>query len=181
MDAAAGKRPDRAGGNHPEISDIRDLLAFRVAMLAAANDRVGQSWLKAEHGVSLREWRVLGIIAALEPVKFGDVVHDLQLDKGQLSRLVKALIERGFVDSQGDAGDQRVSRLSLTPAGRELHDELLDKALKGNDRILAALSTAETATFIRLLDKLQPHMVTRADVEAGDTTKAKQKPSKTGT
>lgn len=181
MDAAAGKRPARAGGNHPEISDIRDLLAFRVAMLAAANDRVGQSWLKAEHGVSLREWRVLGIIAALEPVKFGDVVHGLQLDKGQLSRLVKALVDRGFVGSQGDAGDQRISRLSLTPAGRDLHDVLLQKALRGNDRILAALSAAETETFIRLLDKLQPHMIRRAEAEAPDTTKAKRKSPKTGT
>jgi len=180
LDVAAGKRPGRAEGNHPEISDIRDLLAFRVAMLAAANDRVGQSWLKAEHGVSLREWRVLGIIAALEPVRFGDVVHGLQLDKGQLSRLVKAVIDRGFVVSQGDAGDQRVSRLSLTPAGRELHDLLLEKALRGNDRILAALTPAETETFIHLLDKLQPHMIRRADVEAPDTARTKRKSPKRG-
>ncbi|MGX1096127.1 MarR family winged helix-turn-helix transcriptional regulator [Amorphus sp. MBR-141] len=180
MDAAAAKGPARPGGKHPEIADIRDLVAFRVAMLAAANDRVGQSWMKAEHGVSLREWRVLGIIAALEPVKFGDVVHELQLDKGQLSRLVKALVDRRFVQNRVDTGDQRVSRLSLTPAGRDLHGVLLAKALRGNDRILAALSAAETETFIRLLDKLQPHMVQRADVEAGDTTAAKRKPSKTG-
>ena len=180
MDVAAGKRPARAQGRHPEISDIRDLVAFRVAMLAAANDRVGQGWLKADHDLSLREWRVLGIIAALEPVKFGEVVRGLQLDKGQLSRLVKALVDRGLVLNEVDAEDQRVSRLTLSPAGRELHSVLPAQALEGNDRVLAALSPAETETFIRLLDKLQPHMVRRADAQTAGHTKRRKKAPKTG-
>ena len=34
---------DRRATRHPAVDDIRDLLTFRIAMLAAANDRMGHS------------------------------------------------------------------------------------------------------------------------------------------
>ncbi|WP_018699464.1 MarR family winged helix-turn-helix transcriptional regulator [Amorphus coralli] len=150
---------------HPPIRDMRDLVAFRLSVLAAASDRVGQNWLKAEFGLSIREWRVLGMVGATEPARFGDVGHDLQLDKGQLSRLAKALVDRGLVESRVDADDQRAVRLVLTASGRDVHDRALKRALQRNELVLSALTPGEAATLVELLDKLQPHMEHRADTE----------------
>jgi DNA-binding MarR family transcriptional regulator len=157
--AAAPDTPSR----HPRVDDIRDLLTFRIAMLAAANDRMGQTWLKSDFDLRVLEWRVLGLTAALEPVRFGAIARRLLVDKGQLSRLVKSLVVRGLIETMPDDEDQRTVRLMATPSGRRLHEQALAKALARNDVIVSALTAKETGTLFRLLDKLQPFMDHRLD------------------
>ncbi|MDQ0314268.1 MarR family winged helix-turn-helix transcriptional regulator [Amorphus orientalis] len=156
-------------GPHPAVDDIRDLVTFRIAMLAATSDRVGQAWMKARFGLSILLWRVLGIVAALEPVRFGEVGHALNLDKGQLSRLVKSLIERGLIEATASEADQRVTILRLTAHGRTVHGEVLEIAKARNNAVLSALDGAEVETLLRLLDKLQPFLELRADAEERNT------------
>lgn len=140
-------------------------------MLAAANDRMGQSWLKSRFGLRVLEWRLLGLTAAMEPVRFGAVARKLLIDKGQLSRLVKALVERGLIETVPDENDQRRIRLTTTEKGRTLHDRALVMAYARNDVIVSALTEEETGTLFRLLDKLQPFMDDRVDeVEGIDGT-----------
>lgn len=148
--------------SHPRIGDIRDLLTFRIALLSAAADRVGQRWLAREFGLRIMEWRVLGVVAALGPVRFLDVARTLIVDKGQLSRLVKALAARGLLASAPDPDDQRTIRLSPTADGAALHRRVLARALERNERVVAALEPDEVETLFALLDKLQPFMTHRA-------------------
>lgn len=164
-----GHRPAR----HPPIGDVRDLLTFRIAMLAAAGDRVGQRWLGTEFGLRIMEWRVLGIVAALQPVRFRDVAKTLLVDKGQLSRLVKSLVARGLISSQPDAGDQRTIRLRTTAQGNALHARVLARAYERNQLVVSALEAGELDTLLMLLDKLQPFMTHRAD-RAGEKPASKQ-------
>ena len=154
---------DGRSTRHPAVDDIRGLLTFRIAMLAAANDRMGQSWLQGDFGLRILEWRVLGLVSAMQPVRFGAVARTLLVDKGQLSRLVKQLVERGLIASGADREDQRNVLLSLTDRGRTLHEEVLAVALARNDLVLAALSGEEASMLFRLLDKLQPFMDYRVD------------------
>lgn len=155
--------PAIAPAHHPGIGDIRGLLTFRIAMLAAANDRMGQSWLKAAFDLRVLEWRLLGLTAAMEPVRFGAVARRLLIDKGQLSRLVKTLVARGLIATVPDDEDQRVIQLTMTELGLRLHDRALAMAYARNDVIVSALSEEETETLFRLLDKLQPFMDHRVD------------------
>lgn len=159
--AGTGKRITR----HPGIRDIRDLLSFRVAMLAAASDRVGQQWLSKEFDLRLQEWRVLAIVAAMEPVRFLEVARTLLVDKGQLSRLVKSLSTRGLIDTETDPEDQRTIQLRVTEDGRAFHDRVLDRALQRNERLVSAFEPDELDAFFVLLDKLQPFMTRRAEQE----------------
>lgn len=164
LDNELGAMGDRAGqvARHPAVGDIRELVTFRIAMLAATGDRVGQRWLGAEYGLRIQEWRVLGVVTALAPVRFGEVAHALLLDKGRLSRLVKDLVARGLLESRADPDDQRTMLLAPSAAGRRLHDRVLPRALERNQQVLAALTQAEAATLFALLDKLQPFMERRA-------------------
>jgi len=110
---------------------------------------------------------VLGLTAALEPVRFGTLARRLLIDKGQLSRLVKGLIERGLIATAPDDEDQRTLRLSATAAGRALHDEALSGAFARNNLIVSAMTAEEAETLFRLLDKLQPFMDHRIDAAEG--------------
>lgn len=148
--------------HHPRIGDIRDLLTFRIAMIAAAGDRVAQRWLGDEFALRLSEWRVLGTIAARQPIRFAEVARSLLIDKGQLSRLVNALAQRGLILAATDAEDLRTIRLGTTEEGRILHERVLARAFERNHLVVSALSQDELTTLFTLLDKLQPHMTHRA-------------------
>lgn len=160
-----------AGSPHPAPADVRDLLTFRIAILAATNDRIGHSWMVGRYGVRIMEWRALALIATMQPVAFGDLVRALRIDKGQLSRLLKALGDKELVTATPDPADRRVKHMRLTPRGRAVHDEVFAEAHRRNARIVsAALTPEETRTLFALLDKLQPFMDERAaDLEAPET------------
>lgn len=162
MKQAMAKWPEAEAVGHPDVTDIRSLLTFRIAMLAAANDRVGQSWLIDEFGLRLSEWRLLGLVAALAPVRFGQLARALLIDKGQLSRQLKAMSARGLIATRPDSRDQRALMLELTPQGEALHERVLPRALERNRLVADQLTPEEAETLFRLLDKLQPFQEARA-------------------
>ncbi len=158
-----------SAAHHPEVADIRDLLTFRLTQLSASVDRLGQRWLTDEYGMRILEWRVLGLIAAWRPVRFNRLAEAMHLDKGQLSRTVTTMAERGWLSRGPDPEDQRTVLLDLTETGAALNARLLARARERNENVVSALSQEELGTLFALLDKLQPHMARRAEIEAQDT------------
>ena len=134
--------------------DIRDLMSFRLARLAAASDKSGQQWSLSQYGLRLNEWRVLGLAAAMNPAPFSDIARALSMDKGQLSRIVKALTERGLMRSAPDRRDQRALSLWVTPAGRDLYRRMVASAKRRNEKTMACLTASEQEELLRLLAKV---------------------------
>ena len=139
------------------VTDIRELLWFKIASLASYSATLSQSRFKNELGMTLREWRTLGTIAYLQPATLMQLVDESLIDKGQTSRVVAALIDRGWVERAPAASGITSNKglpLQLTAAGRKLHRGglLFADNLTGETR--KHFSDAENAQLICLLDKL---------------------------
>ncbi|RWF72516.1 GNAT family N-acetyltransferase, partial [Mesorhizobium sp.] len=113
---------------------------------------------------SLTEARVLYELAHRDGLVASDLVRDLDLDPGYVSRLLKKFEERGLVERAATEADARRSSIALTPAGREAfaplnqdsHDQvraLLDRlAPTDQERLVKAMRTVQDL----LGDKPQP-------------------------
>lgn len=145
------RSPDRSS-KVPQ--DVRDLLMFRVARLATIADRTGQLRISRQFGLNLGEWRVLGVIHALAPVTLATLARELYLDKGQLSRTVSILIDRGLVSHSANPQDRRQTFFELTADGRHLHDGVLAFTIDRNLKLMGTLNVREQAELVRLLDKV---------------------------
>ncbi|MEO1102709.1 MAG: MarR family winged helix-turn-helix transcriptional regulator [Pseudomonadota bacterium] len=152
---------DAQPARHPPVRDIRDLLTFRLAAISTACDRLGQRWLSEDHDLRIAEWRALGVTAAMAPARFQDLARTLLMDKGRLSRVVRALAARRLVVTEPDCDDQRTVIVRLTEEGRALHGRILVEAHTRNEAVARGLSANEVADLFRLIDKLEPFMIKR--------------------
>jgi DNA-binding MarR family transcriptional regulator len=75
--------------------------------------------------VSMREYDVLYTLSKCPaPVRLSELNRHVLLSQPALSRLVDRLAERGLVDRCTDPADGRGIRLSLTPAGRAVQQQV---------------------------------------------------------
>jgi DNA-binding MarR family transcriptional regulator/GNAT superfamily N-acetyltransferase len=93
-------------------------------------------------GFSLPEARLLYELSARGETTAAELAADLALDPGYLSRLVRALADRGLVARAPSASDGRQMHLSLTEAGRVAFAPLDRKSGDAVDALLAPLSEA---------------------------------------
>lgn len=148
---ADGKVPP-AGETEGNIRDIRELLSFRLTLLADSAERLGQMHTVREARLRINEWRVLALACVMRPARFSDIARTLSMDKGQLSRIVKLLGGRGLLESKPDTHDQRAISLHLTEEGRKIHDSLYDRFENLNARIMTSLDDGDRSELMRLLD-----------------------------
>ncbi len=148
-------RPE--GGALRRLSTLPEALSFRISRLAAIGERAGGQYFKREFDLTLVEWRILGLAATEGMITFAALRDTLLLDKGQLSRTIKALVSRGLIETRKSETDSRQIDLYITPAGQELNDKALCFTSQRNAVMAGVLSDDERAEFERMLDLLIEH------------------------
>ncbi len=148
----------RAGaGDGFELQALPDALSFKLFRMVALNERNGAFYFKKELGVTLLEWRILGLVVAHEPATMRDVRRMLLMDRGLFSRTVKEMRASGLLTVDAHPEDKRQMSLRPTRAGSDLHDRCLAYTKARNDRMAEPLTPQERSEFVRLLDKLIAH------------------------
>ena len=110
---------------------------------------------------SLTEVRVLYELAHREETTASELVHDLALDPGYLSRMLRSFVRRGIVARSTAAADGRKSLLTLSARGRkafapldakareQIGELLAPLAPRSQDRLVASMREIETALAAR--------------------------------
>ena len=85
-----------------------------------------------------------------------DLARALSMPKASMTFLIKKLEESGYLRRQGEKGDLRRYRLTITPAGIKARDKGAEVVNGIFGACLNSLSAADQATFSRIVDQLQP-------------------------
>jgi DNA-binding MarR family transcriptional regulator len=137
------------------MTEIRDLLSYRVHLVANLLSRGAELRYRREFGVSLWEWRTIALLGASEePLSLGDLARAAGIDKSQMSRVVSGLAKRRLVLRAADPGDGRGVRLTLTKTGQRLYTGLIRAAGERDALFRNCLSKGEKEAFERALTKL---------------------------
>lgn len=135
---------------------IRGHLVYRMSLYATIADRNGKIFFQNRFGLSLREYRILGVISYAQPVSVMRLADECYLDKGQVSRVVAKLESEGHVQRHDDLDDPaaRGGKIALTPSGKDLVEAALRYGDELNDRAQSVLTSDERVFFSNLLDRL---------------------------
>ena len=111
--------------------------------------------------LTVSEWRLLALIAHAGELPFSALVLQSTSDKALVSRTLRLLEDRGLVTLQAQGSTPRKKILcAITPAGRQLHDEVMPVARRHQAAALRVLSQEERDVMHRVLVKLHGYCQT---------------------
>jgi DNA-binding MarR family transcriptional regulator len=121
--------------------DRRDLAAMIVPIGHALT--AGEQPILDAHGLTMWAYVVL-VTLADEPVRTQAALADaIRADKTRIIPVLDDLQQRGLIERSPDPADRRSHRLSLTAAGRRLHQAARAGIRTYERRLLDRLSAAE--------------------------------------
>jgi len=131
------------------VADVRRFSRFYTRQVGLLRDGY------LESPFSLTEARVLYELANREHAVAADLVRELGLDAGYLSRILAAFKRRGLVERRASADDARRTELRLTKRGRsvfgtldrrsrdDIGTQLASLAVADQERLVGAMGTVE--------------------------------------
>lgn len=142
----------RARSGSPQV--ITDLLSSRLHNLAGLSAASASLRVQRKFGLTLLEWRSIGMLGAFAPLSLKDLARRAALDKSYASRTVSGLIERGLIASERNDADGRGVMLSLTKDGEALYQKVIADAIARNERLLSPLSAEQRKQLMTMLSAL---------------------------
>lgn len=145
--------PQSAGspGDYP----LRDLVTFRISRVQARLNVQSSAILERHCGLTQIQWRAIATIAMLGETTSVAVVRTSLLDKGLLSRNLKALIAKKLVSSRTDPDDHRSQLLSLTEAGQSIYERMVPIMEARHAHLVADLDAEQRQAFLAALDTIE--------------------------
>jgi DNA-binding MarR family transcriptional regulator len=137
----------------PDVT-IKTLLSYRIHRVANMMSRSAGARYRVGFDVSLAEWRTIALLGAEAPLSLNELAREAGLDKGQISRVISGLADRGLVLRELANEGGRTVRLTLTRPGQALYRSLISAATERNNAFLACLSAEERLHLDSALEKL---------------------------
>ena len=106
------------------------------------------------HDISVTQCHALETLIEHGPIRLGDLAERLFLDKSTTSRVVRALVKKGYVEQHPEPGDRRATTLSATRAGRNLCARITDDLVEQQKELLADLDPGVRAHVVDVIRRL---------------------------
>ena len=104
---------------------------------------------------TLPEGRLVYEIANRDAPTAQELCHDLGLDPGYVSRLLKSLEKRGCIARERSATDKRATRLTLTAKGQKLWGAMNQQSKEDLANLLSGLPAAKQQELVAALETVE--------------------------
>jgi DNA-binding MarR family transcriptional regulator len=139
------------------VHSVLDLERYvpHLVMVVASKFASGSSRLYRQHfGLGTTEWRIMALLAVESWITPQRVCQVIGFDKAAVSRSVRVLSERGWVAVRPNRANARSFQVTLTDAGRRLHDRIIRVALERERRLLSSLAPQEVEQLRNMLNRM---------------------------
>lgn len=106
------------------------------------------------HNVSEQQWRVLRVLQEAGPLDASDVCERASILAPSLTRIIKTLVERGFITVGKFKDDGRRIQLSISPEGSALIEEVQPERQAIYNEIERRFGPERVEELLDLLDAL---------------------------
>jgi DNA-binding MarR family transcriptional regulator len=105
-------------------------------------------------GVGVTEWRIISLLAIEPNISANRICQVIGFDKALVSRAIQQMADRGYVSNGPDPSDARKKTVTLTRAGYDLHDRIIEVALEREQLLLSDFTPTERRILVDLLRRM---------------------------
>lgn len=142
--------------SHPPL-DLDAYLPYRLSILSNTVSGAIAAIYEERHGLSVAEWRIMAILGMQSDARLTqkDLCTRTRMDKVQVSRAVKRLLQAGYLSRETDSEDRRRAHLHLTASGWGIYNDVAPATLAWEQALLSKLSGAEVQILDTVIARLQ--------------------------
>jgi DNA-binding MarR family transcriptional regulator len=133
---------------------LEQFLPYRLNVVASLVSQALSRIYAERYGIGVPEWRVLVTLGQYNMMTGKAIGAHSHMHKTKVSRAVALLEKRKLLARRSNRADLRESFLTLTPAGREMYEDLAPIALQFTARLSEAIEPSDRAAFERAVDRL---------------------------
>ena len=148
------RAPSHPGNPDQVALKLEEFLPYRLNVCASLVSQALSRIYAKRYKIGVPEWRVLVTLGEFGMMTAKAIGEHSHMHKTKVSRAVALLERRKLVSRRVNRDDLREAFLSLTPAGRDVYNELAPAALEFVRQLLDMVEPADRATFNRTLIKL---------------------------
>jgi len=140
------------------VSESIDFLLAQVCRLHYSRDRI----LLEEFGLFRGQPPLLFALWEKEGRTHSELAEHLHVQPATITKMIKRMERAGFVERCQDTEDQRVSRVYLTDAGRNIRDAVEGVWHELEAQTFAGFSSEERALLSQFLLRIRDNLVREA-------------------
>ena len=135
--------------------DLEHFLPYRLSQLSNTVSQGIAQFYQQQHGLTVPEWRVMVVLGRYPGLTASQVCERTVMDKVTVSRAVKLLLDKQYLQRLNDSSDRRRRPLRVTAdRGKKVLDDVIPFALGYQHALLRSLSPDDFTTLETLMEKL---------------------------
>lgn len=132
---------------------LRELVTMRMVILFGLLRRSGVLAQRRQFDLSELEWRAMTQVGEFAPLSLNGLAELLVQDRGQVSRTVKRMVERGLLTRERKAGGPEIV-IELSDDGRALYAQMIERAIERDRKLTEGFRAEDVAKLWQLLDAM---------------------------
>lgn len=111
-----------------------------------------------KHGVSKPIYRVMTVLRERQPASIGAIAEAALTKRSTVSRIIDRMIEQGLVTTEPNAEDNRITEVTLSPAGQETLHKLTPIVGRQLARAIEGVSERDITHLLQTLRKISANL-----------------------
>src|SRR6478735_5783225 len=155
-------RPEAVG--RAEAGTIYGLVSMRMIRLFVMLRKSGILAQRRRFGLSETEWRIMTQLGETASLSLNGLADAMLQDRGQLSRAVKSMVERGLLTRERKPGGPEIE-IDLSGEGRAIYARMVDWVHERDRALTTGIPPEEVAQVWRVLGAMMERAQTMLDEE----------------
>lgn len=145
-------------------SGLSGLVSMRMIRLFVMLRKSGILAQRRQFGLSETEWRIMTQLGETASLSLNGLADAMLQDRGQLSRAVKSMVERGLLTRERKPGGPEVE-IDLSDEGRAIYARMVEWVHERDKALTAGIPPESVATVWRVLGEMMEHAQAMVDEE----------------
>lgn len=145
--------------------DFENSVGFIVNSTAKAFQKALDSELRKKVGVTISQWRVVGILVLQPGLTQKEIADKVGIEGATLVPLIDKMEKDGLLKRKPDSKDRRVNRIYLTTKADSLWNSMTECALRIRKVSTKDIPEDQLKNTLETLRRISKNLVTRFEVD----------------